>query len=130
MGQKKFTQETQSLRKVYAGLRGLRFLTKSLRRKRRFTQETQVNAEGSLLMFGQGRKGRQRQRNSDQERQGEYLHYLRYLRYLITEFIVSFQVRMELGIADHVWQRTRAKIALTVDSLGDDFRPLFRHLEP
>ena len=47
---KKFTQETQSLRKVYAGLRGLRFLTKSLRRKRRFTQETQVNAEGSLLM--------------------------------------------------------------------------------
>ena len=78
------------------------------------------------IRFGQGRKGRQRQRNSDQERQGEYLHYLHYLHYLIIEFVVSFQVRMELGIADHVWQQTRATIALTVDSLSDDFRPLFR----
>ena len=78
------------------------------------------------IRFGQGRKGRQRQRNSDQERQGEYLHYLHYLHYLIIEFVVSFQVRMELGIADHVWQQTRATIALTVDSLSDDFRPLIR----
>ena len=78
------------------------------------------------IRFGQGRKGRQRQRNSDQERQGEYLHYLHYLHYLIIEFVVSFQVRMELGIADHVWQQTRATISLTVDSLSDDFRPLIR----
>ena len=36
------------------------------------------------------------------------------------------QVRLELGIADHVWQATRAAIAKTVDSLGDEFCPLFR----
>jgi hypothetical protein len=32
-GQENFTQETQILRKIYAGLRKLRFLTKILRRK-------------------------------------------------------------------------------------------------
>jgi hypothetical protein len=32
-GQENFTQETQNLRKIYAGLRKLRFLTKILRRK-------------------------------------------------------------------------------------------------
>ncbi len=29
------------------------------------------------------------------------------------------QVRVELGIADHVWQKKRAAIAATVDALGD-----------
>ena len=54
------------------------------------------------------------------------MHYVHYLHYLIIEFIVSFQVRSELGIADNVWQKTRATIANTVDSLSDEFRPLFR----
>jgi hypothetical protein len=33
---------------------------------------------------------------------------------------------VELSIADHVWQHTRAKIAFSVDSLGDQFSPFFR----
>ncbi len=37
-----------------------------------------------------------------------------------------FQVRSELGIPDNVWHQIRVKIALTVDDLGDEFRPLFR----
>ncbi len=37
-----------------------------------------------------------------------------------------FQVRVEIGVADHVWQQIRANIALTVYDLGDEFRPLFR----
>ncbi len=40
------------------------------------------------------------------------------------------QVRSELGVPDNVWHQIRAKIAgviaLTVDDLGDEFRPLFR----
>ncbi len=37
-----------------------------------------------------------------------------------------FQVRSELSIPDNVWLKIRAAIALTVDGLGDEFRPLFR----
>jgi hypothetical protein len=36
------------------------------------------------------------------------------------------QVRIELGIADHVWQEKRAAIAATVDALGDRFKPELR----
>ncbi len=39
---------------------------------------------------------------------------------------MSFQVSSEFGIADNVWQKTRAAIAKTVDSLCDEFCPLFR----
>ena len=39
---------------------------------------------------------------------------------------MSLQVRAELSIADHVWQKKRQAIADSVDSLGDQFRPLFR----
>ena len=37
-----------------------------------------------------------------------------------------FQVRIDLGIADHVWQDKRAEIAQTVEALGDQFRPAMR----
>ena len=33
------------------------------------------------------------------------------------------QVRIDLGIADHVWQEKRAAIAATIDQLGDKFKP-------
>ncbi len=36
------------------------------------------------------------------------------------------QVRVELGIADHVWQEKRTAIAETVDALGDRFKPELR----
>ncbi len=36
------------------------------------------------------------------------------------------QVRVELGIADHVWQEKRAAIAETIDALGDRFKPELR----
>jgi hypothetical protein len=36
------------------------------------------------------------------------------------------QVRVELGIADHVWQEKRAAIAATVDALGDRFKAELR----
>jgi hypothetical protein len=42
------------------------------------------------------------------------------------EFIMSLLVRAELSIADHVWQKKHQAIADSVDSLGDQFRPLFR----
>jgi hypothetical protein len=32
------------------------------------------------------------------------------------------QVRVELGITDHVWWEKRAAIAATVDALGDKFK--------
>ncbi len=37
-----------------------------------------------------------------------------------------WQVRIDLGIADHVWQEKRATIAATIDLLGDKFKPEFR----
>ena len=36
------------------------------------------------------------------------------------------QVRIDLGIADHVWQEKRATIAATIDLLGDKFKPELR----
>ncbi len=36
------------------------------------------------------------------------------------------QVRVKLGIADHVWQEKRAAIAETIDALGDRFKPELR----
>jgi hypothetical protein len=33
------------------------------------------------------------------------------------------QVRVDLGIPDHVWQEKRATIAATIDGLGDKFKP-------
>ena len=36
------------------------------------------------------------------------------------------QLRVELGIADHVWQEKRDTIAKTVDDWGDNFKPAMR----
>ncbi len=36
------------------------------------------------------------------------------------------QIRIDLGIADHVWQEQRAAIASIVDALGDKFKPELR----
>ena len=36
------------------------------------------------------------------------------------------QVRIDIGIADHVWQDKRAKIAAAIDLLGDKFKPELR----
>ena len=36
---------------------------------------------------------------------------------------IILQVRMDLGIANHDWQDKHAAIALTVDALGDQFKP-------
>jgi hypothetical protein len=35
-------------------------------------------------------------------------------------------VRVELGIADHIWLDKREAIAQTVDELGDNFKPAVR----
>ncbi len=48
-----------------------------------------------------------------------YFHYSIYSHH----FSYFFQVRIALGIVDHVWQDKRAAIAATVDNLGDGFRP-------
>ena len=36
------------------------------------------------------------------------------------------QVRIDIRIADHVWQEKRAAIAATIDQLGDKFKPELR----
>ena len=36
------------------------------------------------------------------------------------------QLRVDLGIADHVWQEKRNDIAKTVNSLGDEFKSAMR----
>ena len=36
------------------------------------------------------------------------------------------QVRVELGIVDHLWQEKRAAIAATIDALGDRFKAELR----
>ena len=46
------------------------------------------------------------------------MHYTYY-----TDYINYFQVHMELGITDHIWQDKHAAIAQTVDALGDEFKP-------
>jgi hypothetical protein len=54
------------------------------------------------------------------------LHYVHYVHYLIVEFIVFYQVSVEFSIEDRVWKFIRANITDSVDSLGSQFRPLFR----
>jgi hypothetical protein len=51
-----------------------------------------------------------------------YITYFYYTNYnnLYQLFV---QVRVDLGIADHVWQEKRTAIAATVDALGDKFKP-------
>jgi len=39
---------------------------------------------------------------------------------------IILQVRMDLGIADHVWQDKRTAIAQSVDELSDQFKPAMR----
>ena len=39
---------------------------------------------------------------------------------------IILQVRMDLGIADHVWQDKRTAIAQSVDALSDQFKPAMR----
>ncbi len=50
------------------------------------------------------------------------------VRFICIKLIISTmsQVRVELGIADHVWQEKRAAIAATVDTLGDRFKAELR----
>jgi hypothetical protein len=40
---------------------------------------------------------------------------------------IMSQVRVNLGIADHVWQEKRAAIAETINALGDRFKPELRN---
>ena len=47
-----------------------------------------------------------------------YNYYTHYTNY--------FQVRVELGIADHIWLDKRAAIAQTVDAFGVDLKPAMR----
>jgi hypothetical protein len=59
-----------------------------------------------------------------------YMHYINYINYAYyayyTHYIYYLQIRLELGIADHVWQEKRTLIAETVEKLGDQFRPDMR----
>ena len=43
-----------------------------------------------------------------------------------TNYTHYFQVRQDLGLAEHVWQDKRTLIAQSVDNLGDQFRPAMR----
>ena len=52
------------------------------------------------------------------------MYYIYYTYY--TDYINYFQVRMELGIEDHIWQDKRAAIAQMVDALGDEVKPAMR----
>ena len=53
-----------------------------------------------------------------------YTYYINYTYY--TNYTHYFQVRQDLGLADHVWQDKRTLIAQSVDNLGDQFRPAMR----
>ena len=59
-----------------------------------------------------------------------YVHYTYYINYInyayYTNYTHYFQVRQDLGLADHVWQDKRTLIAQSVDDLGDQFRPAMR----
>jgi hypothetical protein len=54
-----------------------------------------------------------------------YVHYVHYVYHLIVEFVLWLQVNVELSIEDCVLKDTRANLADSVDSLGDEFSPLF-----
>jgi hypothetical protein len=65
--------------------------------------------------------------------QNRYYYYITYIYYTFMFFmhiilIISFisQVRVDLGIADHVWQEKRAAIAAGINGLGDKFKPELR----
>jgi hypothetical protein len=45
---------------------------------------------------------------------------------IIPIILIMSQVRVAVGIADHVWQEKRAAISATVDGLGDRFKPELR----
>ncbi len=45
----------------------------------------------------------------------------------IMQIILWIQVRIDLGLADHVWQNKRTAIAQEVDGLGSQFRPAMRN---
>ena len=53
-----------------------------------------------------------------------YTYYINYTYY--TNYTHYFQVRQDLGLADHLWQDKRTMIAQSVDNLGDQFRPAMR----
>jgi len=53
------------------------------------------------------------------------IYVISFIRIILIISIMS-QVRVELGIADHVWQDKRAAIAGTIDALGDRFKPELR----
>ncbi len=55
-----------------------------------------------------------------------YPYYTYYIYYTSTNYTNYFQVRQDLGLADHAWQDRRATIDQTVDSLGDQFHPAMR----
>ena len=52
--------------------------------------------------------------------------YIKGIICIILIISIMSQVRVELGIADHVWQEKRAAIAETVDALRDRFKPELR----
>ena len=39
---------------------------------------------------------------------------------------IIWQVRVDVGIANHVWQEKRTAIAANIDNLGDKFKPELR----
>ena len=49
----------------------------------------------------------------------------RFMSIILIISIIS-QVRVDLGIPDHVWQEQRAVIASSIDGLGDRFKPELR----
>ena len=46
--------------------------------------------------------------------------------HIILIITIMSQVRVEVGIADHIWQEKRAAIAANIDNLGDKFKPELR----
>jgi hypothetical protein len=48
------------------------------------------------------------------------------IKHIILIISIILQVRIELGIADNVWQEKRAAIAASIDGLGDKFKPELR----
>jgi hypothetical protein len=58
------------------------------------------------------------------------MHYVNNINYMYykyyTHYTYSFQIRQELGLADHLWQDKKKLIAQSVDNLGDQFSPAMR----
>ncbi len=48
---------------------------------------------------------------------------------VIVLVVWCWQVRVDLGLPDHIWVNKRAAIAKQVDDLGDEFRPAMRNLK-